>query len=155
MPNVAVWNQKISWKAPGRSPKDTLLGRQGRRETFRCSRVPNVAFWNQKKISRKAPGRSPKDTLLGRQGCRDTFRCSLVPNVAVWNQKKICWKAPCRSPKDTLLGRQGRRETFRCSLERCFLKPEENLLESARQVAKEHAAGPPRAPGHVSVQPSA
>ena len=35
------------------------------------------------------------------------------------------------------------------------MKPEENLLESARQVAKEHAAGPPRAPGHVSVQPSA
>ena len=29
----------------------------------------------------------------------------------------------------------------------CFLKPEENLQESARQVAKGHAAGPPRAPG--------
>ena len=61
--------------------------------------VPNVAFWNQKKISRKAPGRSPKDTLLGRQGRRDTFRCSLVPNVAFWNQKKISRKAPGRWPK--------------------------------------------------------
>ena len=31
-----------------------------RGETFRGSLVPNVAFWNQKKISRKAPGRWPR-----------------------------------------------------------------------------------------------
>ena len=99
-------------KSPGKRPAGRQRTCQGRRDTFRCSLVPNVAFWNQKKISRKAPGRWPKDTLLGRQGRRDTFRCSLVPNVAFWNQKKISWKAPGRSPKNTLLGRQGRRETF-------------------------------------------
>ena len=33
VPNVAFWNQeKISRKAPGRWPKDLLLGRQERRE---------------------------------------------------------------------------------------------------------------------------
>ena len=117
LPNVAFWNQKkISRKAPGRWPKDMLLGRQGRRETFRGSLLPNVAFWNQKKISRKAPGRWPKDMLLGRQGRRETFRGSLLPNVAFWNQKKISRKTPGRWPKDMLLGRQGRRETFRGSL---------------------------------------
>ena len=36
--------KKISRKAPGRWPKDMLLGRQGRRETFRGSLPPNVAF---------------------------------------------------------------------------------------------------------------
>ena len=57
-----------------------------------------------------------------------------------------------------LLGRQGHREGFKGSLGRreafkgsCFLT-EENLQESARQVAKGHAAGPPRAPGRVSGQ---
>ena len=30
------------------------------RDTFKGRLVPNVAFWNQKKISRKAPGRWPK-----------------------------------------------------------------------------------------------
>ena len=56
-----------------------------------------------------------------------------------------------------LLGRQGRHEEFRGSSGRRggfkgsllpnvgFLKPEENLQE-ARQVAKGHAARPPRAP---------
>ena len=75
----------ISRKAPGRSPKDMLLGPQGRNEgrqgrhegfkgssgrrgAFKGSLLPNVAFWNEKKISRKAPGRWPKDMLLGRQG---------------------------------------------------------------------------------------
>ena len=75
----------ISRKAPGRWPKDMLLGRQGRNEgrqgrhegfkgssgrrgAFKGSLLPNVAFWNEKKISRKAPGRWPKDMLLGRQG---------------------------------------------------------------------------------------
>ena len=87
--------------------------------------VPNVAFWNQKKISRKAPGRWPKDMLLGRQrrragfkgsrGRRETFKASLLPNVAFWNQKKISRKAPGRWPKNTLLGRQGRREGFKGS----------------------------------------
>ena len=61
-----------------------------------------------------------------------------------------------------LLGRQGRREGFKGSLGRrdtfkaslvpnvAFWKPEEkNLQESARQVAKGHAAGPPGAPGRV------
>ena len=62
-----------------------------------------------------------------------------------------------------LLGRQGRREGFKSSLGRregfkaslvptFFLKPEENLQKSARQVAKGHAAGPPRAPGRVEGQ---
>ena len=87
---------------------------KGLRAAYKGSLLPNVAFWNQKKISRKAPGRWPKDTLLGHQGRRDTFRGSLLPNVA-----------------------------FK------FLKPEENLQESARQVAKRHAAGPPRALGDV------
>ena len=57
-----------------------------------------------------------------------------------------------------LLGRQGRHEGFKGSSGRrggfkgsllpnvAFLKPEENLQESARQVAKGHAARPPRAP---------
>ena len=96
-----------------------LLGRQGRREEFKGSLgrregfkarlLPNVAFWNQKKISRKAPGRWPKEMLLGRQGHREGFKgslgrregfkASLLPNVTFWNQK-------------------------------------ENLQESARQVAK-------------------
>ena len=61
-----------------------------------------------------------------------------------------------------LLGRQGHREGFKGSLGRRegfkasllpnvanVLKPEENLQESARQVAKGHAARPPRAPGRV------
>ena len=41
---------------------------------FKASLLPNVAFWNQKKISRKAPGRWPKDMLLGRQGHREGAR---------------------------------------------------------------------------------
>ena len=44
-------------------------------------------------------------------------------------------------------GSLGRREGFKASPERRFLKPGENLKESGRQVAKGHAAGPPRAPG--------
>ena len=56
-----------------------------------------------------------------------------------------------------LLGRQGRREGLKGSLGRreafkASLLPkgaEEDLQESARQVAKGHAAGPPRAPGRV------
>ena len=60
-----------------------------------------------------------------------------------------------------LLGRQGRREGFKGSLGRregftgsllpnvCFLKSGEHLKESAWQVAKAHAAGPPRAPGSI------
>ena len=68
-----------------------LLGRQGRREgfkgslgrrdTFKASLLPNVAFWNQKKIkiARKAPGRWPKDMLLGRQGRGEGFKGSLGP----------------------------------------------------------------------------
>ena len=112
-----------------------LLGRQGRHEGFRSSSgrrggfkgslLPNVAFWNQKKISRKAPGRWPKDMLLGRQGRHEGFRGrserrggfkgSLLPNVAFWNQKKISRKAPGRWPKDMLLGCQGRHEGFKGS----------------------------------------
>ena len=63
-----------------------LLGRQGRREGFKGSLgrregfkgslVPNVAFWNQKKISKKAPGRWPQDMPLGRQGCRKGLRAA-------------------------------------------------------------------------------
>ena len=60
-----------------------------------------------------------------------------------------------------LLGRQGRREGFKGSLGRreafkasllpnvAFWNQKKNLQESARQVAKGHAAGPPRAPGRV------
>ena len=101
----------------GRWPQDILLGRQGRREGFKGSLgrregfkgslVPNVAFWNQKKISKKAPGRWPQDTAGGHRTCcwaakgagkglragqprrRESFKGSLVPNVAFWNQKKI------------------------------------------------------------------
>ena len=93
-------------------------GSLGRGEAFKGSLLPNVAFWNQKKISRKAPGRWPKDMLLGRQGLpegfkgslgrREAFKGSLLPNVAFWNQKKISRKASGRWPKDMLLGRQGR-----------------------------------------------
>ena len=115
VPNVASWNQKkisqesarqvaIGAAGPPRAPM--LLGRQGRLARFKGSLgrregfkvVPNVAFWNQKKIFKKAPGRWPKHMLLGR----------LVPNVAFWNQKKIFKKAPGRWPKHMLLGRQGR-----------------------------------------------
>ena len=35
------------------------------------------------------------------------------------------------------------------------MKPEENLQESARQVAEGHAAGPPKAPGTVAGEPRA
>ena len=144
---------------------------------FKGSLLPNVAFWNQKKISRKAPGRWPKDMLLGRQGRHEGFRGSsgrrggfkgsLLPSVAFWDQKKISRKAPGRWPKDMPLGRQGRHEGFRGSWGRrggfkgsyCLTllsetrrKPpekRENLQESARQVAKGHAARPPRAPWRV------
>ena len=116
VPNVAFWNQKnISKKAPGRWPQDTAGGHRtccwaakgrregfkgslGRREGFKGSLVPNVAFWNQKKISRKAPNRWRKDMLLGRQGRREGFKGSLgrregfkgslVPNVAFWSHEK-------------------------------------------------------------------
>ena len=74
-------------KAPGRSPKDTLLGRQGRRETF---------------------------PLLGRQRRRETFQGSLVPNVALCHWKAngkhpgdgrtCCWAAK-GAAKPLFLGR--------------------------------------------------
>ena len=72
-----------------------LLGRQGRRETFRGSLLPNVAFWNQKKISRKAPGRWPKDMLLGRQGRRETFRGRRKSpgKRPAGGQRTCCWAA--------------------------------------------------------------
>ena len=135
LPNVAFWNQKKIWfkvslgrreafkghaagppKASGRWPKDMLLGPQGRREglkgslgrreAFKGSLLPNVAFWNQKKIWFK-----------GSLGRREAFKGSLLPNVAFWNQKKMSRKASGRWPKD-MLGRQGRREGLKGSLGR-------------------------------------
>ena len=119
-----------------------LLGRQGRHEGFKgssgrrggfkASLLPNVAFWNQKKISRKAqklPGKrlaggqrtcclAAKGAMKGlkaAQGAGEGFKGSLLPNVAFWNQKKISRKAPGQWPKDMLLGRQGRQEGFKGS----------------------------------------
>ena len=45
------------WAAKGAGKG--FKGSLGRREEFKASLVPNVAFWNQEKISRKAPGRWP------------------------------------------------------------------------------------------------
>ena len=150
-----------------------LLGRPGRRETFRGSVLPNVAFWNWKKISRKAAGRWPKDMLLGRQGRRETFRGSLLPNVAFWNQKKspgkrpaggqrtCCWAAKgagrrlgaaycltLRWPKD-----KGAGKGFKSSLGRRDVQAARRQCQGKRPAggqrtccwkAKEHAAERPR-----------
>ena len=56
--------------------REGFPGSLGRREAFKGSLLPNVAFWNQKKMSRKASGRWPKDMLLGRQGRREGLKGS-------------------------------------------------------------------------------
>ena len=64
------WKGRRRTTAAAPPPPPTTTSSLGRGDTFKASLVPNVAFWNQKKISRKAPGRWPKDMLLGRQGRR-------------------------------------------------------------------------------------
>ena len=134
-------------KCPGKGPagcqRTCCCAANGAGRRFEANYCLTLPF----ETKRKSPGK-------GSAGVQRT-RCWAANGTgrrlgAAYCRLTLFPKTRSKSPGKRRVGGQGRRETFRVSIRpNVSFKPEENLQESARQVAKGHAAGPPTVPGDV------
>ena len=134
--------------------REGFKGSFGRREAFKASLLPNVAFWNQKKISRKAPAGGQRTCCWAAKGAGKGLRAAsgagkpLRPAYCLTllseTRRKSPGKRPAGGRREGFKGSLGRREAFKASLLPNVAFWNQKKISGKRPAGGQgHAAGPP------------